>query len=78
MINTISFPSKDEARLCASVVRNIANDLNLSGDPASVGKLTVVVARLFNSGLRTHEELMSAALQSSDLPGRQFMEGSQR
>jgi len=61
-------PSKDEARLCANVVRNLACDLSLADDPAAIGKLTVLVARLFNSGLRTREELMSAAMKSAGMP----------
>ncbi|QFY61150.1 hypothetical protein FZ934_12480 [Rhizobium grahamii] len=61
-------PSKDEARLCASVVRDLARDLSLADDPVAIGKLTVLVARLFNSGLRTREELMSAAMKSAGMP----------
>jgi hypothetical protein len=73
----MSLPSKDEARLCASVVRDIARRLNFSDDPAAVGKLTVVVARLFNSGLRTRDELISAAMQSTDLPNSERLATSQ-
>lgn len=60
-MNPTSLPTKEEARLCASVVKEISEARGVSKDPVAIGKLTVLVARLFNSGLRERDDLMSAA-----------------
>ncbi len=60
-----SLPTKEEARLCASVVKEVSQARGFSSDPVAIGKLTVLVARLFNSGLRERDDLMSAALRSA-------------
>jgi len=60
-MNPTSLPTKEEARLCASVVKEISQARGVSKDPVAIGKLTVLVARLFNSGLRERGDLMSAA-----------------
>jgi len=54
--------SKDDARLCASVVKEVASAKDLNHDPAAIGKLTTTVARLFNKGLRERDKLLSAAM----------------
>jgi hypothetical protein len=61
-------PSKEDAHLCASVVKEIARAKGITGDPASVGALTVAVARLFNSGLRDRDVLLSEAMTIADIP----------
>jgi hypothetical protein len=66
-MNPTSLPTKEEARLCASVVKEISQTRGVSRDPVAIGKLTVLVARLFNSGLRERDDLVSAAMRSSDL-----------
>jgi hypothetical protein len=59
MITTIS---KEDARLCAGVVKEVAAAKGLARDPAAIGKLTVTVARLFNRGLRDRDQLLVAAM----------------
>ena len=68
-MNPTSLRTKEEARLCASVVKEISQTRGVSKDPVAIGKLTVLVARLFNSGLRERDDLLSAAMRSSDLQG---------
>lgn len=53
--------SRDDARLCASVVKEVARSKGIANDPASVGRLTVEIARLFNKGLRDRDQLLAAA-----------------
>jgi hypothetical protein len=55
---------KEDARMCAAVVKEIARDLGLARDPVAVGRLTVSVARLYNRGLRDRGQLLDAAMQS--------------
>lgn len=62
--------SREEARVCASVVRDIARDRGVANDPAAVGKLTVEIARLFNNGARSREELLAAAAVEPPIPPR--------
>ncbi|NMN72584.1 hypothetical protein AF71_00044240 [Rhizobium sp. 57MFTsu3.2] len=64
-MNPTSLPTKEEARLCASVVKEISQTRGVSRDPVAIGKLTVLVARLFNSGLRERDDLTSAAMRSA-------------
>ena len=59
-------PSKEDASLCAGFVREIARAKGFAGDPASVGALTVAVARLFNKGLRDRDALLSEAMTTVD------------
>jgi len=54
--------SKDDARLCALVVKEVASAKGITRDPAAIGKLTTTVARLFNRGLRERDKLLSAAM----------------
>lgn len=53
--------SRDEARLCASVVKEVARSKGIANDPSAVGRLTVEIARLFNKGLRDRDRLLAAA-----------------
>jgi len=61
-------PSKEDARLCASIVKDVAHAQGIVSDPAAIGRLTVTVARLFNKGLRDREELLTAATESVQTP----------
>ncbi len=54
--------SKEDARLCASVVKEVASSKGMVNDPTAIGRLTAAVARLFNKGLRDRDELLKAAL----------------
>lgn len=60
--------SRENARLWAGVVREVSGAWGIAKDPVAVGQLIILVARLYNSGLRSREELLSAAIQSADLP----------
>lgn len=66
-MNSTQLLSREDARLCAGVVREVSSARSISKDPVAVGKLTMAVARLYNSGLRGREELLSAAMQMADL-----------
>lgn len=60
----INLPSREDARLCASVVKEIASTKGILRDAAAVGKLTASVAKLFNRGMRDRDQLLSAAMES--------------
>jgi hypothetical protein len=62
----MGLPSREDARLCAS--KEIARAKGITGDPASIGTLTVAVARLFNTGLRDRDVLLSEAMTIADMP----------
>ncbi len=64
----MNLPSKEDARLCARIVKEVARAQGIVNDPAAVGRLTVTVARLFNKGLRDHEELLTVATESVQMP----------
>ncbi len=66
-MNSTQMLSREDARLCAGVVREVSSARGISKDPGAVGKLTMTVARLYNSGLHSREELLSAAMQMADL-----------
>lgn len=59
--------SKEDARLCASVVKEIARAKDIVKDPVAIGRLTASVARLFNRGMRDREELLAAAMQAAPM-----------
>jgi hypothetical protein len=56
--------SREDARLCAGVVKKVASAKGLVHDPAAIGKLTVTVARLFNRGIRERDRLTAAAMDA--------------
>jgi len=66
-MNSTQLLSREDARLCAGVVREVSSARGISKDPVAVGKLTMAVASLYNSGLHSREELLSAAMQMADL-----------
>ncbi len=59
-----NLPSREDARLCASVVKDIARTKGILHDAAAIGRLTVSVAKLFNKSLRERDELLSSAMES--------------
>lgn len=59
---------REDARLCAGVVREVSGARGIAKDPVAVGKLTILVARLYNSGLHSRGELLSVAMQMADVP----------
>ncbi|EJZ18509.1 hypothetical protein NE852_31775 (plasmid) [Rhizobium sp. Pop5] len=60
-------PSKEDARLCAGVVREVARAKGIA-EPFSIGRLTARVARLFNRGMRDRDSLLSEAMAVADMP----------
>jgi hypothetical protein len=62
--------SKEDARLCASVVKEVASAQGIVNDPAAIGRLTASVARLYNRGLRDREELRKAAMKPVQIPAK--------
>jgi len=64
----MNLPSKEDARLCASVVKEVARVKGMSGDPSSISRLTATIARLFNKGMRDRDRLLSEAMAVADMP----------
>jgi hypothetical protein len=62
----MSYPTIEDTRLCASVVKEIARVKGITGDQASIGRLTATVARLFNAGVRDREGLFAEAMAVVD------------
>jgi hypothetical protein len=60
--------SKEDALLCAGVVKEIAQAKGLEKDPGAIGSLTAPVARLYNRGMRDRDQLLVAAMQSVPMP----------
>ncbi len=54
--------SREDARLCASIVKEVARAQGLVREPSAIGRLTVSVGRLYNEGLRDRDQLLAAAL----------------
>jgi hypothetical protein len=67
----MSLPSREEARLCASVVKEISHARGITGDPSSIGALTTTVARLFNKGVRDRDTLLAEAMRMMEVPSVQ-------
>ncbi|MGV1754985.1 hypothetical protein [Agrobacterium sp. CG674] len=55
--------SKEDARLCASIVTEVARAQGFLREPAAIGRLTVSVAKLYNKGLRDRDQLLAAVMQ---------------
>ncbi|MDR6670259.1 hypothetical protein [Rhizobium sp. 1399] len=64
----MSLPSKEDARLCASVVKEVARSKGITGEPASIGRLTATVAKLFSRGVRDRDSLLSQAMAITEIP----------
>ncbi|AVH45293.1 MULTISPECIES: hypothetical protein [Agrobacterium] len=54
--------SKEDARLCASIVEEVAHAQGFVREPAAIGRLTVSVAKLYHKGLRDRDQLLAAAM----------------
>lgn len=54
--------SKEGARLCASIVKEVACAQGLVGEPSATGRLTVSGVKLYNKGLRDCDQPLAAAL----------------
>ena len=55
--------SKEDARLCASIVTEVGRAQGFLREPAAIGRLTVSVAKLYNKGLRDRDQLLAAVMQ---------------
>ncbi|WP_088675046.1 hypothetical protein [Rhizobium sp. R339] len=64
----MNLPSKEDARLCAGVVREVARAKGINGHPAPMGRLTATVARLFSMGIRDRDRLLSEAMAAAEMP----------
>lgn len=62
----MSLPSKEDARLCASVIREIIEQRHLKGNHQAIATLTIMVAKLFNKGIHEREVLLVEAHRASD------------
>jgi hypothetical protein len=60
--------SKEDARLCASVVKEVARAQGIVRDTAAIGRLTTMVARLYNRGMRDRDQLLAAATEAVQMP----------
>lgn len=64
----MTLPSKEDSRLCASVVKDVALAKGITKDPALMGRLTATVARLFSKGVRDRDRLLSEAMAAAEMP----------
>ncbi len=62
----MSLPSKEDARLCASVIREIVEQRQLRGNHQAIATLTIMVAKLFNKGIRERQVLLAEAHRAAD------------
>ena len=62
----MSLPSKEDARLCASVIREIVEQRQLRCNHQAIATLTMTVAKLFNKGLRDRQFLLAEAHRAAD------------
>ena len=60
--------SKEDARLCAGIVREVARAKGIVHEPAAIGRLTATVARLFNRGVRDRDQLLKEAMDFGQTP----------
>jgi hypothetical protein len=65
---TSNLPSKEDARLCADVVKDVARARGIVQDPAAIGRLTTAVAKLYNRGIRDRDQLLAAVMEASNAP----------
>lgn len=56
--------TKENARLCASVVKEVAHAQGIVRDPAAIGRLIAAVGDLYNRVMHDRDELLKAALKS--------------
>lgn len=49
--------SQEDVRLCASVVKEVAQAKGIIGDPAAIEAVTACVAKLYNRGIQERTEL---------------------
>ncbi len=52
--------SKEDLRICVDVVKTIARERGTAKDPAAVAELMTAVARNYNRGVRSFEQLIAA------------------
>ena len=62
----MSLPSKEDARLCASVIREIVEQRHLKGNHQAIATLTITVAKLFNKGIHEREVLLVEAHRAAE------------
>jgi hypothetical protein len=60
--------SKEDARLCAGVVKEVTRAQGIDRDPVAIGRLTASVARLYNRGMRDRDQLLAAAMMAVPTP----------
>ncbi|NLS20036.1 hypothetical protein HGP16_26215 [Rhizobium sp. P40RR-XXII] len=65
-MRSTNLPPKEDARLCAGVIREIAATKGIARDAVAIGKLTTCVAKLYSKGMRDRAQLLSAALEAFD------------
>ncbi|MGZ2487453.1 hypothetical protein ACVITL_006038 [Rhizobium pisi] len=64
----MSLPSKEDARLCASVIKEVVEARALKGDHQAIATLTLTVAKLYNKGIRERDALLAEAIRIAEMP----------
>ncbi len=52
--------SQEDLRICVDVVKTIARERGIAREPAAVAELMTAVARNYNRGVRTYDQLVEA------------------
>lgn len=66
----MSLPSKEDARVCATVVKEVVETRGLRGDHRAISMLTNTVARLYSNGIRGREALLTELSRLAELSQR--------
>ncbi|MBB3138470.1 hypothetical protein FHS26_006248 [Rhizobium pisi] len=64
----MSLPSKEDARLCASVIKEVVEARGLKGDHQAIATLTITVAKLYNKGIRERDALLAETMRIAEIP----------
>lgn len=63
-------PPKEDARVCATVVREIVEARGLKGDHRAIATITNTVARLYSNGIRGREALLMELRRLAEISQR--------
>jgi hypothetical protein len=63
----MNLPSKEDARLCASVIKELVETRGLKGNHQAIATLTITVAKLYNKGVRERDALLAEVVRTADI-----------
>ena len=65
---SLRIASQEDVRLCASVVKEIAQAKGIVGDPVAINAVTACVAKLYNRGTQERTQLYASAMEALEQP----------